>query len=341
MEDVVRVYRGEWLESTHRIHAAVVDPSGKLLWHLGDAFRPTFPRSALKPVQALPVVLSGAAKRFAFEEADLALCCASHNGEEAHRHRVATMLKRAGLSEEDLECGTHSPRDRESYHALIRRGEAPTPIYNNCSGKHAGMAATAVHMGEDPVGYSDADHPVQRRILEEIAFLSDIPAEKIVYGVDGCGVPAYRLPLDRLAAIYARLAGPSREQDPSRRLAMEQVTDAMVHHPEMVGGKNRYCTDLMKAFNGRLVGKQGAEAVYCVGDRKEGLGIAVKVEDGAERVLYEAVNEILRQLGIGRDTGELDLLAAYTRPEVKNAKGDTVGRIQSVFTLRAGEPVRW
>ncbi|EGK07639.1 L-asparaginase [Desmospora sp. 8437] len=341
MEDVVRVYRGEWLESTHRIHAAVVDPSGKLLWHLGDAFRPTFPRSALKPVQALPVVLSGAAKRFAFEEADLALCCASHNGEEAHRHRVATMLKRAGLSEEDLECGTHSPRDRESYHALIRRGEAPTPIYNNCSGKHAGMAATAVHMGEDPVGYSDADHPVQRRILEEIAFLSDIPAEKIVYGVDGCGVPAYRLPLDRLAAIYARLAGPSREQDPSRRLAMEQVIDAMVHHPEMVGGKNRYCTDLMKAFNGRLVGKQGAEAVYCVGDRKEGLGIAVKVEDGAERVLYEAVNEILRQLGIGRDTGELDLLAAYTRPEVKNAKGDTVGRIQSVFTLRAGEPVRW
>lgn len=341
MVDGVRLYRGEWLESTHRIHAAVVDHSGKLLWHLGDAFRPTFARSALKPVQALPVVTSGAAHRFNLEGADLALCCASHNGEEVHRQRVAAILQAAGLSEEDLECGTHPPRDQESYHELIRQGESPTPLHNNCSGKHAGMMVTAVHLGEDPVGYSQGDHPVQQRILQEIACLSDIAANQMVAAVDGCGVPAYRLPLDRLAAIYARLADPSREEDLSRCQAMEQVTDAMVQYPEMVGGKNRYCTDLMKAFNGRLLGKQGAEAVYCVADRKEGLGIAVKVEDGAERVLYEAVNEILRQLGIGKDTGELDQLSAYTRPEVKNAKGDTVGRIESVFTLRVGEPVRW
>lgn len=341
MDDVVRVYRGEWLESTHRIHAAVVETSGKLLWHLGDPFRPTFARSAMKPVQALPVVTTGAAERFGFEAADLALCCASHNGEEQHRQRVASMLERAGLTEESLECGIHPPRDRETYHDLIRKGEPLTPIFSNCSGKHTGMVATAVHLGEDPAGYSHPEHPVQQRILKEVATFTGVPEEKIMYGVDGCGVPAHRLTLDRLASIYAQLATPSTVENPDRRRAVEQITEAMVCHPEMVGGQGRYCTDLMQAFNGRLVGKLGAEAVYCISDREQGLGIAVKVEDGAERALYEAVNEVLRQLGIGKETGELDRLSGYTRPEVKCMNGHTVGRIESLFTLRAGEPVRW
>lgn len=251
------------------------------------------------------------------------------------------MLDRAGLTEESLECGTHPPRDQDTYHDLIRKGEPLTPIFNNCSGKHAGMAATAVHLGEDPMGYSEPEHPVQQRILKEVAAFTDLPEEKIVCGVDGCGVPAHRLTLDHLASIYAQLATPSTVEDSDRRQAVERITEAMVCHPEMVGGQGRYCTDLMQAFDGRLVGKLGAEAVYCISDREQGLGIAVKVEDGAERALYEAVNEVLRQLGIGKESGELDRLSAYSQPEIKCMKGQAVGRIEALFTLRAGEPVRW
>ncbi|PTX59153.1 asparaginase [Melghirimyces profundicolus] len=341
MSEMIRVLRGNWTESRHRGHVAVVDASGALLHYLGDPFRPTFARSAMKPVQALPLVMSGAADRFGFGPADLALSCASHNGEERHRLRAASMLARAGLREDVLECGFHPPRHRESHHEVIRKGVELTPVFSNCSGKHAGMVATAAHLGEDPTGYSAPDHPVQRRILREVSAITGCPEQEIVYGVDGCNVPAYRLPLDRLALIYARLADPASISDRKRRGAAERVTEAMVTHPEMVGGKERFCTDLMEAFRGCLVGKVGAEAVYCIGDRQQGIGIAVKIEDGAERVLYAAAVEVLRQLEIGTQTGELERLSAYTRPEVKNMRGRVVGRIEPDFELRSGEPARW
>jgi L-asparaginase II len=330
---IANVYRGGAVESSHSGHVAVVDAEGRLRYFYGDPYRMTYGRSVMKPIQAIPVITTGTAERFGLDEADLALCCGSHNGEQRHRARVYDMLRRAGQKEAVLQCGTHVPRDTESYHRLIREEKPLTPVYSNCSGKHAGMVATAVHMEEDLATYHLLDHPVQRRILDMVAEMTRYPRNRISIGVDGCSVPAHRLPLFHLAWAYARLAAPGSISPGHVREAAVRIADAMTAHPEMVAGRGRYCTDLMEAFGGRIIGKLGAEAVYCVADRERGLGIAVKIEDGAERVLYTVVNEVLRQLRIGTD-GALDRLAKYTAPDVKNMSGKAVGQIQADFMLR-------
>ncbi|UFJ40348.1 asparaginase [Brevibacillus humidisoli] len=332
MNLVANVYRGDAVESTHLGHVAVVDANGTLLYSYGDPHRQTFARSSMKPIQAIPIVETGAADKFGLEPADLSLCCASHSGEPRHRSRAMEMLIRAGQPEEILRCGTHVPRDEESYKELIRAGKPLTPIYSNCSGKHAGMIATAVHMGEEVTTYHLPEHPVQQRILDAVADLTSYPQEKIVLGTDGCGVPVHRLPLAHYAWAYAKMAKPDVIANPTRRQAVVRITDAMIAHPEMVGGNQRYCTDLMIAFSGRIFGKAGAESVYCLGDRQTGIGIAVKIEDGGPRAIYAVVNEVLRQLGIGSD-GPLEQLAQYTNPTVKNMSSNVVGRIETVFAL--------
>ncbi|MEJ8547073.1 asparaginase [Brevibacillus borstelensis] len=334
MNLVANVYRGDAVESTHLGHVAVVDANGNLLYSYGDPLRQTFARSSMKPIQAIPVVETGTADKFGLEPADLSLCCASHSGEPRHRSRAMDMLIRAGQPEEMLQCGTHVPRDEESYKELICAGKPLTPIYSNCSGKHAGMIATAVHMGEEAATYHLPEHPVQQRILDAVVDLTSYPKEKIVLGTDGCGVPVHRLPLAHYAWAYAKMAKPEVIENPTRRQAVTRITDAMIAHPEMVGGNNRYCTDLMTAFAGRVFGKAGAESVYCLGDRQTGIGIAVKIEDGGPRAIYAVVNEVLRQLGIGTD-GPLEKLAEYTNPIVKNMSGKTVGRIETAFALNA------
>lgn len=333
MNIVAHVHRGGVVESTHLGHVAVVDHQGALLYAYGDPYRLTYARSAMKPIQALPIIETGAADHFHLGQADLALCCASHSGEERHRTRALSILQIAGQDETVLQCGTHVPRDEESYRQLLKSGQSLTPLYSNCSGKHAGMIATAVHMGEDLQTYHKPDHPVQKRILHTVADITSYPEAKIHIGMDGCGVPVHRVPLAHLAWGFARLATPQEEEDPVRRKAIQRITEAMVRAPEMVAGKNRYCTDLMRAFKGRIVGKAGAEAVYALGDRKQGIGMAIKIEDGSGRAVYAVVNEVLRQLGIGGKE-DLDPLGAYTNPNIKNMRGEVVGRIDTVFTLR-------
>ncbi|MED1952625.1 asparaginase [Brevibacillus centrosporus] len=334
MNVVANVYRGEKVESSHLGHIAVVHPDGTLLYSYGDPFRLTYARSSMKPLQAIPIVETGAADRFGLEPADLSLCCASHSGEQRHRSRAMGILARAGQQEAVLQCGTHVPRDEESYKQLIREGKPLTPVFSNCSGKHSGMIATATHMGEDVSTYHLPDHPVQQRILDVVEDITGYPKEKIYMGTDGCGVPVHELPLANYAWAFAKLAKPEVVKSPDRQKAIQRITDAMTAHPEMVGGNNRYCTDLMTAFKGRIVGKAGAESVYCLGDRKTGLGVAVKIEDGGARAINPVVNEVLRQLGIGTD-GPLEELGAYTNPLIKNMSGSTVGRIETAFTLEA------
>lgn len=332
MNLVAKVYRNNVLESSHLGHIAVVDYTGKLLYAYGDPFRQTYARSSMKPIQAIPVVETGAADRYAIDAADLSLCCASHNGEPRHRTRAMDMLTRAGQAEQALQCGTHVPRDEESYKQLIRKGQELTPVYSNCSGKHAGMILTAVHMGEDVSSYHLPEHPVQQRILDAVAEVTRYPKEKIRIGIDGCGVPVHCLPLANYAWGFARLARPETFEKPERREAVKRVTDAMVAFPEMVAGNKRYCTDLMSAFKGRIIGKAGAESVYCLGDRETGIGIAVKIEDGGPRAVNTVVNEVLRQLGIGVD-GPLTALAEYTNPPIRNMSGKVVGQLTAEFTL--------
>lgn len=332
MKKAISVYRGEYLESTHDIHVAVVNTKGELVYSYGDPNRLTFPRSSMKPFQAVPLVETGAADAFNFEEADLSLSCASHSGELFHRERVFDILKRLNLEESALQCGTHIPRDIEGYKQLIREGGELTPVFSNCSGKHSGMLTTVVHMGEDVHTYRQLEHPHQQRILDAIEDVCSFAKERIEISVDGCGVPVHRLPLSSTALGFARLADPSKLANKERSQTLERIRNAMTKHPEMVGGTDRFDTDLMRVFKGRIVAKAGAEAVQCLGDAETGLGIAIKVEDGSARATSVATMEVLKQLSIGTELiyKQLD---QYANAPVLNARKDRIGVIQANFKL--------
>ncbi|WP_170008835.1 asparaginase [Bacillus fonticola] len=333
MEKAITVYRGKYIESTHNIHVAVVDTNGNLIYSYGDPNRLTFPRSSMKPFQAIPVIETGAADAFQYEVADLALICSSHNGEEMHRSRVTDILSRVTLPEKALQCGTHIPFDGESYKELIRGGGDLTSLYSNCSGKHTGMLTAVAHRGEDLDSYRELSHPHQQRILDAVETVCDFPKEEIGISVDGCGVPVHRLPLFHAALGYARLAQPVTLKDELRAQTLERIRKAMTTYPELVGGTNRFDTDLMRAFQGRIVAKEGAEAVQCIGDSETGIGIAVKVEDGNKRGTSVAMMEVLKQLGIGNER-IYEQLQQYVHAPVLNARKDAIGVIQPNFTLK-------
>ncbi|WP_251553618.1 asparaginase [Neobacillus muris] len=328
----IKVYRGAYLESTHNMHAAVVNSKGELLYSYGDPDRLTFPRSSMKPFQAVPVLETGAADAFGFETADVSLICASHNGEQRHRERVMSIISRIHLGENHLQCGTHIPRDLESYKALIRAGGELTPVYSNCSGKHSGMLTAVVHMNEDVDSYREVSHPHQQRILQAIEDICQYPKEKIDIGVDGCGVPVHRLPLRNTALGYARLANPFQTESGGHSETLNRICQAMMKHPEMVAGEDRFDTDVMQAFAGKIVSKGGAEGVQCLGVVGEDIGITVKIEDGNARAVSAVALEILKQLGIG-DEAVYQKLDQYVHTPVLNTRNDQIGRIDVEFKL--------
>uniref|UniRef100_UPI00403E3EFB asparaginase n=1 Tax=Siminovitchia sp. FSL W7-1587 TaxID=2954699 RepID=UPI00403E3EFB len=329
---LVDVYRSENLESSHFGHVAVVNSEGELLYSVGDPHRVTYARSSVKPLQAIPIVETGAADQYEMTDQELSLCCASHSGESQHTDRVLSMLKRVGVEVSSLQCGTHIPHAHDTYKNLISSGKDLTPLYNNCSGKHAGMLITAIHHHETLEDYYLPTHPVQQRIIQVISEVTDYPMEKIKTGVDGCGVPVHALPLERLAYGFARMAHPH-SLGSKRAEAVKRITAAMIKHPEMVGGTGRFCTQLMRTAKGRLLGKAGAEAVYLIGDKETGMGIAIKIEDGNGRAVYPAVLETLRQLGM-MSQDQLHHLQHHYRPALKNARNEHVGELVPSFTLQ-------
>ncbi|MFC0213205.1 asparaginase [Paenibacillus chartarius] len=328
---LVRVTRGPLTECFHHGHIAVVDTAGTVLHQAGDPHFVTFARSAAKPLQALPVIESGAADAFGLTGEEIALLCASHNGEELHTSTAAAILGKIGLSELNLRCGAHLPFHRPTASAMRERGEAPTSLHNNCSGKHAGMLALAVRLGAPTEDYLSLEHPAQQRMLEAVSGMSGVPESSIAIGVDGCGVPVFGLPLSALAAAYARLGCPE-SLAPQRRAACSRVTTAMAAHPEYVAGDDRFDTRLMRVSQGRVLGKMGAEGVFAMSVPERGLGIAVKIEDGAKRALYPAAAEALRQLGL-LDADQLSALSSYHRPLQRNWQGTEVGAIVPDFRL--------
>jgi L-asparaginase II len=332
MGKAVLVYRGEYLESTHDVHVAVVNAQGELLYSYGNPDRFTFPRSSMKPFQAVQLIETGAAEAFNYSAAGISLSCASHSGEPFHRHTVLDILHKVGLVEDHLQCGTHIPRDMESYKQLIREGKELTPVFSNCSGKHSGMLATAVHMNEDVHTYRELSHPLQQRILEIIEDVCSFPKEQIQISVDGCGVPVHQLPLKNAALGFARLANPEVIAVEKRAQALKTICHSMIQHPEMVGGTDRFDTDLMRVYNGRIVAKAGAEAVQCLADLETGIGIAIKVEDGSPRATSVVTMEVLKQLGIG-DEEMFTKLASYVNAPVLNARNDQIGVIKANFVL--------
>lgn len=328
---LVSVERGQLIESIHRGDIAIVNANGEVISSVGDIDKVVFARSSMKPLQTIPIIETGAADHYQFDDGDLALACASHNGEKQHTERAATILGRLGLQVANLQCGTHPPRRQEAYEELIKSGGDVTPIHNNCSGKHSGMLATAKHMNESVDDYYKIEHPVQQRILSVISELTDVPEEAIEIGIDGCGVPVHGVPLRNLALGFARMADPSGMKE-SRQQSIRRVTNAMMNAPEMVGGTSRFCTDFMKQMNGKMFGKAGAEGVYCVGVPNSGIGIAVKIEDGNARATNAVIMEILSQMGL-IDEKEAESLESYHRPALLNARKEKVGMLKPVFSI--------
>jgi L-asparaginase II len=321
----VLVRRGERVESEHRVAYAVADADGRLLEAAGDVERLVFPRSAVKPLQAIALVESGAADRFTVSERELALACASHGGEREHVDLVRTWLARLGLGASALECGAHPPTHGPSAERLIASGCPSTPLHNNCSGKHAGMITVARHLGAPIAGYSQPEHPVQRLIADNLRELTGV--DLAAPAIDGCSVPTYPLPLARLASAMARFAHPL-GLPKARAAACTRLSAAMITHPQLVAGTGRLCTEIMSLTSDVLI-KTGAEGVYAAALPRQRLGLALKVEDGAGRAAQVA---LLALLGAFRalDPKVSAALAARMRPQLCNHAAMIVGRIEPV-----------
>ncbi|SDI17168.1 asparaginase [Paraburkholderia phenazinium] len=343
-------YRGEAIENTHRAHVAVVDAQGRLLYQFGNPARLTLARSAAKPAQALAVLETGALERFGFDEADLALMCGSHNSEERHIDRARQMLAKTQASETDLRCGGHPPLSDDVYRAWIKRDFTPGAVCSNCSGKHAGMLAGARAIGAALQDYHLPEHPLQLRVKHTVAEVCDLPDEAVQWAIDGCNLPTPAFPLERLARLYAKLADAAAHSTEaagstsSRTAALARIYRAMTTYPEMVAGEGRFCTALMRCFDGALVGKVGAEASYGIGVRpneqtdrlgaKGALGIAVKVEDGNKTVLYAVVADLLTQLEIGT-VAQRAQFESFRAPPMLNTMGVETGRMVLSVALEA------
>ncbi|KAJ5693157.1 hypothetical protein N7462_002580 [Penicillium macrosclerotiorum] len=352
--DFVVSDRGGVVENRHLIHASVVDATGKILFAVGDPGRMTLARSAAKPMQALAILETGACDMFGFDDADLALMCASHSSEDRHIARARSMLRKVDAQETDLRCGGHTPLSDTVNRAWIKGGFAPTAICNNCSGKHAGMLAGAKALGSDVKDYHLSSHPMQLQVQRIFKELCGPDETNLLWGIDGCNLPAPACPLYVLGKAYALLAasadtveagtGSENSTAQTRTRYLHQIFQAMSQYPEFVGGEGRFCTELAKTFQGELIGKLGADGCYGLAIRESkqtqklgargAIGISVKVEDGNINILYAVVMEILDQLQIG--TPEMrHALDRFHLPKLCNTVGVVTGQISHLFQVRS------
>lgn len=326
MQPLVEVTRGGLLESVHWGHIAVCDASGALRAFVGDPQLLIYWRSSAKPLQALPVIQSGAADRFGLTPAEIAICCGSHFGAAEHVATVRSLLARLGLDESALQCGTHEPFDATERHRLIREGLSPSPAHNNCSGKHSGMLATTCALEADVAGYLDPAAPVQQMILRDMSLLSGVAPQDILLGTDGCGAPIHGMPLRSMATAFARLMCPDDLPD-DLRSACGRIVAAMAAEPVMVSGRDTFTSDLLEVAAARLAIKGGAEGLYVFG-LADGRGVAIRTVDGSHRGHASIVLRCLRLLG----ALESDIAAAvghYETEVLHNCRGEEVGAIRA------------
>lgn len=321
---LVQVTRGNSVESIHRGAAAVVAADGRLLASWGDVDALVFPRSAIKPLQALPLIASGAALRFGVTVAELAIACGSHSGEPVHVQTVAGWLRRLGLGEDALVCGPHPPTDEAAAQALAAAGEKPGRLHNNCSGKHAGFLTIARHLGAPLDGYGEIGHPVQEEVMATLSAVADVEAKRLPVGIDGCGVPTFALPLRGLALAFARF-GSGVGLNAERAAAARRLIGAMTACPSLVGGTGRFDTRIIAAGGGAIIAKGGAEGVAVAALSAQGQGIAVKIDDGAKRAAETAMAALLARLAPLNERGVATVRDWLPAP-VLNTQGRTVGR---------------
>lgn len=329
---VAQTTRGPLAENLIRGHLAVVDGEGGVRAAVGDPDYLTYMRSAAKPLQASAAVESGAADHFCFTQAELAIMCGSHLGADYQAAAVLSVLDKLGLSENDLTLGPELSMSKSLREQRILSQIAPRRIFNNCSGKHSCMLALCRHMGWETAGYQQPEHPAQLLIKSVVAAYCQYPANEIVVGVDGCGVPVFGLPLRQMAVAYRNLTSPERHLPPERAQAARRIINAMTAAPEMVAGWKHFCTELIAATQGRIIGKLGADGVYCCGLRDGELGLALKIESGDGAALAPVMLRALSQLGLLRREEE-QALAHFAARDLRNWQQDVVGRLEAVFEL--------
>ncbi|MCV0402375.1 MAG: asparaginase [Chloroflexi bacterium] len=338
---LVEVTRGDRVESAHRGSICVSAPDGSLLASVGDPEQFIFLRSSAKPFQLAPFVASGRFDEYQLTDEALAVMAASHSGEDRHVRLVQEILRRAGLTSSVLRNQVHAPFDRETANRLVRDGEAPTALRGNCSGKHAAMVLFAKASGWPIDTYLEPGHPVQRMALEAVSALTDVPVEEIITATDGCGAVTFGMPLRGLALAFARFADPAAIADPPLRGALTRIRDAMIAHPELVAGtRRRVDTAVMRASNGTVVAKGGAEGVGAMGilrhapGRWSPAGIALTIEDGgaAPRAVNVATCAALEQAGV-LDGAQVASLDEYAHPVIVDPDGAPSGNVRAAFRL--------
>ena len=321
---LVEALRGTRVESRHRGAIAMADADGTIALELGEVEQPIYARSAIKALQALLLIETGAADRFYLADAELALACASHGGEPPHVAGVERMLGRIDLDPSALECGAHFPIHQGSAHALVRAGRSPSAVHNNCSGKHAGFLACCRAMEVDHRGYLSPAHPVQREVKAAIENLAGLSIADDCCAIDGCSVPTWALPLRNLAKAFARF-GTGQGLAAGRAAAAGRLRAACVANPFLIAGTGRFCTQVMEALGSRVFVKSGAEGMQCAALPELGLGIALKCDDGAARAA-----EVVMAWALGRlmrDDAARAALSPFMRPELHNWNGTVVGRL--------------
>lgn len=288
--------RGKTIESFHRGVICMVNREGKIIFSVGNILQICYPRSALKFFQQIPLVESGAAHKLKLTDSEIAVACGSHSGEKMHLQAVRSILKKAGLQENDLQCGAHFPFDEATKTKLIQKGILPKPIHNNCSGKHAAFLALAKFLGYSTQDYLNTEHPVQQRIRQVVAGMHACDETALETDVrDGCSAPMFALSIQSQAIAYKNLCAP-KQFNLKRQAACKKLVHAALKHPEMIGGTERYCTEIIRAGSGKILGKTGAEGVYSFGLPKLGIGCTIKIDDGTSGLQYHVVHKILEEL---------------------------------------------
>lgn len=328
---LVEITRGALVESAHRGAAIVVDAKGGVVFEAGNVDLPIYPRSAVKALLTLPMVEGGAAARLGLTDAEIALACSSHSGEEDHVATATSMLAKAGRDETCLECGTHWPSYDVASRALAASGKVPSALHNNCSGKHSGFICLACDRGDDPKGYIRPDHPTMKVITAALADMTSTRLDENNFAVDGCSIPTYAIPLRALALGFARFAtGQGIGAD--RAAAAKRIREAVAAQPRMVAGTNRFDTKVIAALGERAFVKGGAEGVHCAAIPELGLGIAVKCDDGAGRAADVVTAALLARLLPNNGTPD-PVLATLANPLLTNWNGIEVGQMRAAGPL--------
>lgn len=320
--------RGNWVENRHRGAFIIVDGDGKVIASGGDVERPVFPRSAIKSMQALAIFDRHATEKFHHTSEELALACASHHGEEDHVSNVAHFLGRMGLSAADLECGAHMPTNGKAREALRAAGQDPSPLHNNCSGKHSGMLSVALAMGVPTQNYVAREHEVQKAVRAAVEYVicEDLTEDRC--GTDGCSIPTWAAPLRAWATGFARMAT-GKGLDASHAAGAQALFDAATSHPHLVAGTGHLDTLVMEAFKGRVMQKGGAEGVQCGAIRDKGWGYALKCDDGKMEASHVMVAALLLKYADPNDV-QRAVLEQFARLPTKNVRGAIVGELRAV-----------